>query len=46
MGGPILWGTDFNVSVAGVLASRVGDTIHIWDEVTVKQSNTDEVCQC
>lgn len=45
MGGPILWGTDFNVSVmAGVLASRVGDTIHIWDEVTVKQSNTDEVC--
>jgi phage terminase large subunit len=44
-GGDILWGTDFNVSVmAGVLASRVGDTIHIWDEVTVKQSNTDEVC--
>jgi phage terminase large subunit len=45
MGGDILWGTDFNVSVmAGVLASRVGDTLHIWDEVAVKQSNTDEVC--
>ena len=45
MGGPILWGTDFNVSVmAGVLASKVGDTLHIWDEVAVKQSNTDEVC--
>jgi len=44
-GGDILWGTDFNVSVmAGVLASRVGDTLHIWDEVSVKQSNTDEVC--
>lgn len=44
-GGDILWGTDFNVSImAGVLASRVGDTIHIWDEVAVKQSNTDEVC--
>lgn len=44
-GGDILWGTDFNVSVmAGVLASRVGDTIHIWDELSVKQSNTDEVC--
>ena len=44
-GGDILWGTDFNVSVmAGVLASRVGDTIHIWDELAVKQSNTDEVC--
>ena len=46
MGGDILWGTDFNVSVmAGVLASRVGDTLHIWDEVAVKQSNTDEVCK-
>ena len=46
MGGDILWGTDFNVSVmAGVLASKVGDTLHVWDEVAVKQSNTDEVCQ-
>lgn len=45
MGGEIYWGTDFNVSVmAGVLGSRVGDTLHIWDEVTVMQSNTDEVC--
>lgn len=46
MGGEILWGTDFNVSVmAGVLASKVGDTLHIWDELAVKQSNTDEVCK-
>lgn len=45
MGGDILWGTDFNVSVmAGVLASKVGDTLHVWDELAVKQSNTDEVC--
>jgi hypothetical protein len=45
-GGEIYWGTDFNVGVmAGVLASRVGDTVHIWDELAVKQSNTDEVCQ-
>jgi len=44
-GGPILWGTDFNVSVmAGVLGSRVGDTLHIWDEISLRQSNTDEVC--
>jgi phage terminase large subunit len=44
-GGPIFRGTDFNVSVlAGVLGSRVGDTLHIWDEVSVKQTNTDEVC--
>jgi phage terminase large subunit len=45
-GGEILLGIDFNVGImAGVLASRVGDTMHIWDEVAVKQSNTDEVCQ-
>ena len=45
-GGDIFWGTDFNVGImAGVLASRVGDTMHIWDELAVKQSNTDEVCQ-
>lgn len=44
-GGPIFWGADFNVSImAGVLGSRVGDTLHIWDELAVKQSNTDEVC--
>lgn len=44
-GGEIYWGTDFNVSVmAGVLGSRVGDTLHIWDELAVTQSNTDEVC--
>ena len=45
MGGDILWGTDFNVSVmAGVPGCKVGDTLHIWDELAVKQSNTDEVC--
>ena len=44
-GGPIYWGSDFNVSVmAGVLGSRVGDHLHIWDELAVMQSNTDEVC--
>ena len=45
MGGPIYWGSDFNVSVmAGVLGSRVGDCLHIWDELAVMQLNTDEVC--
>ena len=45
MGGEILLGCDFNVGVmAGVLGSRVGDTLHIWDEVALKQSNTDEMC--
>ena len=44
MGGPILIGLDFNVGImAGVICSRVGDTLHIWDEIAVKNSNTDEV---
>ena len=44
MGGPILLGLDFNVGImAGVICSRVGDTLHIWDEIAVKNSNTDEV---
>ncbi len=44
--GPILIGLDFNVGVmAGCIASKVGDTLHIWDNISVKNSNTDEVCQ-
>lgn len=44
-GGEILLGCDFNVGVmAGVLGSRVGDTLHVWDEIALKQSNTDEMC--
>ena len=46
MGGPILVGLDFNVGVmAGVICSKVGDTLHQWDEIAVKNSNTDEVAQ-
>ena len=44
IGGPILVGLDFNVGVmAGVICSKVGDTLHQWDEIAVKNSNTDEV---
>ena len=46
VGGPILVGLDFNVSImAGVICSKVGDTLHQWDEIAVKNSNTDEVAQ-
>ena len=45
-GGPVLVGLDFNVSImAGCIASKVGDTIHIWDEIAVKNSNTSEIAQ-
>jgi hypothetical protein len=44
-GGPILVGLDFNVSImAGSIASKIGDTLHIWDEIAIKNSNTDDVC--
>ena len=46
MGGPVLVGLDFNVGVmAGVICSKVGDTLHQWDEIAIKNSNTDEVAQ-
>ena len=45
-GGPVLVGLDFNVSImAGVICSKVQDQLHIWDEIAVKNSNTDEVAQ-
>ena len=46
VGGPILVGLDFNVGImAGVICSKVQDQLHIWDEIAVKNSNTDEVGQ-
>ena len=46
VGGPILVGLDFNVGImAGVICSKVQDQLHIWDEIAVKNSNTDEVAQ-
>ena len=43
-GGPVLIGLDFNVGVmAGCIASKVGDTLHIWDDISLKNSNTSEV---
>lgn len=46
VGGPVLVGLDFNVGVmAGCIASKVGDQLHIWDDISVKNSNTDEVMQ-
>lgn len=46
LGGEILLGLDFNVSVmAGVLATLMGDTLVVWDEVALRNSNTAEVCE-
>lgn len=45
-GAEILLGLDFNVGMmAGVFGSMVGDTLSIWDEIAIPNSNTAEVCQ-
>lgn len=45
-GGDILLGLDFNVGImAGVLAYLAGDTLVVWDEIAMPNSNTAEVCQ-
>ena len=44
-GAEILVGLDFNVSImSGVLCSLVGDTLSVWDEIAMPNSNTAEVC--
>ena len=44
LGGQIGIGLDFNVSImAGVIFSKAGDVLHIWDEIALPDSNTDEV---
>jgi hypothetical protein len=43
-GGEILVGMDFNVSpMSAILASRAGDELHVWDEIELDNSNTDEM---
>jgi len=45
-GGELLLGLDFNVGMmAGVLGSMAGDTLMVWDEIAMPNSNTGEVCQ-
>lgn len=44
IGGEILIGQDFNVNpMAGVIGCRVGDELHIFDELELMSSGTEEV---
>lgn len=46
LGGEILLGLDFNVGImAGVLCCHAGDTLVVWDEVAMPNSNTSEVSE-
>ena len=41
----MLVGLDFNVGIMARICGKVVDQLHIWDEIAVKNSNTDEVAQ-
>ncbi len=45
VGGTILIGMDFNVDpMTACVCSRVGDQLHIWGEIILPNSNTEEMC--
>lgn len=45
LGGDILIGMDFNVDpMSAVVGSRVTDQFHQWDEITILNGSTEEMC--
>ncbi len=45
VGGTIHIGMDFNVDpMTACIGSRVADQLHIWDEIYLSNSNTEEMC--
>lgn len=45
LGGDIHIGMDFNVSpMSAVIASRAGDQLFVWDEISILNGNTEEIC--
>lgn len=45
VGGDILIGMDFNVNpMSAIVGSRVTDQFHQWDEITIPNGNTEEMC--
>lgn len=45
-GGDILVGMDFNVNpMAAAIGSRVADQLHIWDEITIPNGNTEMMAE-
>ena len=44
--GPLLIGMDFNVApMSACIAVRAGDELHVFDEIELTNSNTEEMCQ-
>lgn len=45
-GGTILVGMDFNVDpMTAAVASKVGNQLHVWDEIVIRNGNTIEMAQ-
>lgn len=45
LGGTILVGMDFNVDpMTAILGSRSSNELHLWDEIWLPNSNTEEMC--
>lgn len=46
LGGDVLIGMDFNVNpMSAVVASLAGDELHVWEEIALPNSNTQEMAQ-
>jgi len=43
---PVVWSIDFNVNpMCMLLLQRVGDTVHVFDEIVLPNANTEAACQ-
>jgi hypothetical protein len=43
---PVVWSLDFNVNpMCMLLMQRVGDTVHVFDEMVLPNANTEAACQ-
>lgn len=42
----VLWALDFNVTpMSSVVAQRIGDKLHVMDEIVLRRSSTQEACE-
>ncbi|HWR50769.1 MAG TPA: terminase family protein [Bryobacteraceae bacterium] len=43
---PLLWALDFNVDpMCSVVAQKIGDVVHVVDEIVISRASTEEACE-
>ncbi len=43
---PLLWALDFNVDpMCSVVAQKLGDVVHVLDEIVISRASTEEACE-